>query len=167
MIEMALVMLFPAAVAFAGAMDVFSMTIPNRISLFLIGLFFCLAPFAGLSLEAVGWHILAGLMVLAVTVTLFFVGHLGGGDAKLLAVISLWMGFDHLSDFLINTTLLGGALALGFLAFRARPLPMVIANESWALRLHKDKAGIPYGVALGAAALIVYPSTPWFLAVGM
>ena len=164
---MALVLAFPAAVAFAAAMDVFSLTIPNRISLFLIATFFCLAPIAGLSLTDIGWHVAAGLAVLSVTMTLFFTGHLGGGDAKLLAVISLWMGFEHLHEFLTMATLFGGVLALAFLRFRARPLPQMIANEAWALRLHKPKGGIPYGVALGGAALLVYPQTPWFIAVGM
>ena len=81
MIEIALLAAFPAAIAFAGAMDVFSMTIPNRISLFLIAAFFVLAPCAGLSWQDVGLHVGAGLVVLIVTATLFFMGHLGGGDS--------------------------------------------------------------------------------------
>jgi len=36
------------------------------------------------------------------------------------------------------------------------------------LRLHDDKSGIPYGIALAAAGLIVYPSTRiWLLASGV
>ncbi len=166
MVEFALLAVFPAAIAFAGAMDVFSMTIPNRISLFLIAAFFCLAPFAGLSLEDVGWHIGAGMLVLVVTATMFFMGHLGGGDAKMLSVVALWLGFDYLMDFLLYASLLGGLLAVAFLKFRAYPLPALIAEEPWALRLHKPKGGIPYGVALAVAALILYPQTPWFIAIG-
>ena len=35
MIEYAVLLVFPAAMAFAGAMDLFTMTIPNRISIVL------------------------------------------------------------------------------------------------------------------------------------
>jgi prepilin peptidase CpaA len=32
------------------------------------------------------------------------------------------------------------------------------------VRLHDRKSGMPYGVALAAAALWLYPSTAWFTA---
>jgi prepilin peptidase CpaA len=48
--QIAILTVFPIAVIFAAAMDLFSMTIPNRISLVLIAGFFCLAPFSGLGL---------------------------------------------------------------------------------------------------------------------
>ncbi len=166
MVEFALLVVFPAAVAFAGAMDVFSMTIPNRISLVLVGAFFALAPAANLTLHDVGWHVAAGGLVLVVTATMFFMGLLGGGDAKLLSVVALWLGFDFLMDFLLYSSIFGGVLAVAFLKFRSRPLPKLIANEAWAQRLHTPKGGIPYGVALAAAALLVYPATPWFIAIG-
>ena len=47
MYELAILTVFPAAVAFAGAMDLFTMTIPNRISLALVAGFAVLAPLAG------------------------------------------------------------------------------------------------------------------------
>jgi prepilin peptidase CpaA len=31
-------------------------------------------------------------------------------------------------------------------------------------RLHATGGGVPYGIALAAAALIVYPHTPWMQA---
>jgi len=36
----------------------------------------------------------------------------------------------------------------------------------WAERLHRRGGGVPYGVALAAAALFVYPQTEWMAAVG-
>ena len=41
------------------------------------------------------------------------------------------------------------------------PLPDWLARHDWAQRLHGKDAGVPYGIALAAAALAVYPQTPW------
>jgi prepilin peptidase CpaA len=37
----------------------------------------------------------------------------------------------------------------------------VLADQEWALRLHRPNGGVPYGIALAAAALLIYPDTPW------
>ena len=65
MLELAILTVFPAAVAFAGAMDLFTMTIPNRISLAMVAAFVVLAPLAGLSPWQIANHFGAGLLVLA------------------------------------------------------------------------------------------------------
>ena len=161
MYQIALLTVFPTAVIFAAAMDLFSMTIPNRISLVLVAGFFCLAPFANLSLEDVGMHVLAGLTMLAFTVTLFAFKFLGGGDAKLAAAAALWLGFDDLLAYAFTASLIGGALSLGFLMFRQVPLPYAWARAPWIERLHMPRGDIPYGVALAAAALIVYHQSVW------
>jgi len=44
---------------------------------------------------------------------------------------------------------------------RSAPLPDWLARHDWAQRLHGKDAGVPYGIALAAAALAVYPQTPW------
>ena len=48
---------------------------------------------------------------------------------------------------------------------RSVPLPRLLLGEAWALRLHRQDAGIPYGLALAAGALMVYPHTVWFTGV--
>jgi prepilin peptidase CpaA len=53
-------------------------------------------------------------------------------------------------------------IAAAFCSARAVPLPRVLLGEAWALRLHRHDTGIPYGLALAAGALLVYPSTVWF-----
>ncbi len=161
MYQLALLTIFPAAVIFAAAMDLFSMTIPNRISLALIAGFFCLAPFANLSLEDIGMHVLAGLLMLAVTVTLFAFHFIGGGDAKLASAVALWFGFNDLMAYAFTASMLGGALSLAFLAFRQMPLPYAWARAPWIERLHKPRGDIPYGIALAVAALIVYHQSFW------
>jgi prepilin peptidase CpaA len=159
--ELAILTLFPAAVIFAACMDLVSMTIPNRISLFLIAAFLCLAPFAGMSWSQFGGHLAAGAIVLAVTFAMFFARLMGGGDAKLLAAIALWVGMDSLLAYVLLAAVCGGLLALGLLFFRTLPLPLAMAKEAWIGRLYKPRGDIPYGIALSAAALWIYPDTIW------
>lgn len=162
MLELALLTVFPGAVAFAASMDLFTMTIPNRISLAMLAAFLVLAPFAGLGLWDMASHLGAGLLVLTVGILLFIPGWIGGGDAKLAAAVALWVGFENLIAYFFYVALAGGALALIFSSLREVPLPRLVIAESWAVRLHGKDGGIPYGIALGAAALAVYPQTAWF-----
>ncbi|MCB1460477.1 MAG: peptidase, partial [Nitratireductor sp.] len=55
----------------------------------------------------------------------------------------------------------GGILTLVILRIRAVPLPDRIASVGWIARLYRADEGIPYGIALAAAAIFVYPQTPW------
>jgi prepilin peptidase CpaA len=159
--QLAILTVFPAAVIFAACMDLVSMTIPNKITLFLIAAFLVLAPFSGMTLHTFGMHLAAGALVLTATFLLFFARVLGGGDAKLLAAVALWVGMDQLGIYLLVAGMFGGALAVGLLMFRAVPLPASLLKEVWLERLHRPKGDIPYGIALSAAALWIYPQTLW------
>jgi len=159
-------LLFPALMAFAASSDLLTMTISNRISLLLIGGFLVLAAATGMSLEGIGYHALAGAIVLVLAFICYARGWIGGGDAKLAAATALWFGFEHLYDYLLAASLLGGVLTLLILRFRALPLPAVLARQAWVARLHRDDAGVPYGIALAAAALAIYPYTIWMKQLG-
>jgi len=154
-------LLFPALMAFAASSDLLTMTISNKVSLALTAGFLVLAPAAGMGIGEVGMHVVAGCAALAATFCLFACGWIGGGDAKLAAATALWLGFDQLLPYLFVASLLGGALTLLVLQFRLFPLPIALQGASWAERLHRKDAGVPYGIALAAAALIVYPDTIW------
>jgi prepilin peptidase CpaA len=153
--------LFPALMAFAASSDLLTMTISNRLSLALAGGFFLLALVTGMGLQAFGMHLAAATVVLVITFGFFSRGWIGGGDAKLTAATALWFGFDHLLDYLVYASLFGGALTLAILQFRKLPLPAVLARQAWILRLHETGGGVPYGIALAAAALAIYPKTGW------
>ena len=112
MFEFALFLIFPAAMAFAGCMDLFTMTIPNRISLALLAAFLVAAPLAGISFETFLMHVGVGLGVLLVGMVLFSLKLLGGGDAKLMAAAALWIGPTNLVMYVAQTSILGGALAV-------------------------------------------------------
>jgi prepilin peptidase CpaA len=154
-------MLFPAMMAFAASSDLFTMTISNRVSLILVGGFFALALLGGMSAADMLLHVGAAGIVLVMAFGCFARGWIGGGDAKLAAATALWLGFDHLLPYLVYASVLGGTLTLALLQFRMAPLPDWLAGQEWLQRLHRKDAGVPYGIALAAAALAVYPDTQW------
>ncbi len=88
-------------------------------------------------------------------------GWIGGGDAKLAAATALWFGFEWLLPYLLWASIFGGALTLMILQFRQYPLHPLLMGQAWADRLHRKEAGVPYGIALAASALIIYPYTVW------
>lgn len=154
-------LLFPALMAFAASSDLFTMTISNRLSLALAGSFFPLVLVTGMSLTGVGMHVAAATLVLVVAFGFFSQGWIGGGDAKLAAATALWFGFEHLMDYMLYAALLGGVLTMLLLQFRKLPLPGVLARQPWIQRLHEKGGGIPYGIALAVAAMLIYPHTVW------
>jgi prepilin peptidase CpaA len=156
--------LFPAMMAFAASSDLFTMTIANRVSLILVAGFVVLAALSGVSVTEILWHIGAAAAVLVVVFVFFTRGWIGGGDAKLVSATALWLGFAHLTDYLFYASLFGGALTLLIIYYRTVPLPRLFIGATWAERLHRSDCGVPYGIALAAAALIVYPQTEWMAA---
>ena len=162
MLEYPLLLVFPIAMVFAGAFDLLTMTIPNRISMTLVVAFALVATLSGLSITAIAMHVGASMIVLAAGFFLFVRGWLGGGDAKLLAASALWLGFDSLSQFLLMVGLLGGVLSGLILAFRVYVPGRFLSGPHWLLRLHDKGNGIPYGLAIASAALLIYPDTHWF-----
>jgi prepilin peptidase CpaA len=160
-------MLFPALMAFAASSDLLTMTISNRVSLILAGGFLVLALVSHMSMMDVLSHVGAAGIVLVVAFGFFSRGWIGGGDAKLAAATALWLGFEHLLPYLVYASLFGGALTLLLIQFRLAPLPAVLARQAWVQRLHEKDGGVPYGIALAAAALAVYPETPWMAATGL
>lgn len=157
--------LFPAVMAFAASSDLLTMKISNRVSIILIAGFFLLALVTGLNSAMVMAHVGAAIMVLAISFLLFSRGWIGGGDAKLAAATALWIGFEHLLTYLLYASLFGGLLTLVLLIVRTLPLPALLVDKPWAARLHRKDTGVPYGVALAAAALVVYPDTIWLRAI--
>jgi prepilin peptidase CpaA len=159
--DAARLMIFPTVMAFAASSDFFTMTISNRISLVLVAGFVALAVGTGMPLNDMLNHAGAGGLVLAVTFTFFLCGWIGGGDAKLAAATALWLGWAHLLDYLLYASIFGGVLTLALIEFRKYAMPRVLTGREWAERLHKPGGGVPYGIALAVAALVIYPSTVW------
>lgn len=161
MLEYSLVFIFPLMMIFSSFSDLFSMSISNKVSLVLIVSFIVFAIVLGIDFNTVLWHFITFAVVLIFGFTLFALNIIGGGDAKFAASTALWLGWGPTGAYILFATLLGGLLTLLILKFRSEIIPEKLNTIQWVLRLHDSKNGVPYGIALGVAAMITYPSTHW------
>lgn len=157
-----LLLIFPLLMAFAASSDLLTMRISNRLVLLLIAGFAIAAIVTGMSLEQIGLHLTAAMLVLTVGFTCFAFGWIGGGDAKLAAATTLWLGFGLTLPYLLYASVLGGALTLSILALRRFPLTPFLARFQWLERLHNPTSGVPYGIALAIAGMLVYTNSTIF-----
>ncbi len=154
--------LFPLAMVYAGVMDLVTLKIRNVLVLGIGGAWLVLAPLAGFSLEQLGWSVAVAALVFACTFTFFALGWIGGGDAKLAAMAALWFQPGEALLFFVYAALFGGVLTLVLLQLRMRMLPAALGRVEWIAQLHDPRTGVPYGVAMAPAALLVLPQTAWF-----
>jgi prepilin peptidase CpaA len=160
--------LFPALMTFSASSDLFSMKISNRVSIALAILYPVLAIAVGVPAMTIATNLACGMAVLVLTFFMFTRGWIGGGDAKLAAATAPWLGWALMLDYSLLTSVLGGALTLGILLSRRTPLPSWAARLDWVARLHHPDNGVPYGIALAAAGLALYPSSQiWTAAAGL
>ncbi|HUE80077.1 MAG TPA: prepilin peptidase [Sphingomicrobium sp.] len=89
--------------------------------------------------------------LLAAGTPLFAAGKMGGGDVKLFAASGLWFDIQGGVLLLMSVLISGGVLALVILGLR-----MIGWSESILARVQvlRARAGIPYGVAIAAGAVI-------------
>lgn len=161
----AAIVFFPAGLALAASMDLITMTIPNRVCAALAAGYFVVALAAGVPAAAILINVSCAAAVLAIMFALFAFGVIGGGDAKLAAAISLWIGWGMILDYGVTAAIYGGVLTLAILVGRRLVLPLWLSRHQWIARLHDSKTGVPYGIALAAAAMMLYPQTPIWRAV--
>lgn len=154
--------IFPVLMAYAASSDLLTMRIANWLVVALALAYFALALLAQIPLADIGVSVAIAAVVLVVAFTFFAFGWIGGGDAKLASATALWVGFGLMLPYLIYAALLGGGLTLLILAIRRYPLPAALQRVRWIDRLHDTKSGVPYGITLAIAGLLVYPETAIF-----
>jgi prepilin peptidase CpaA len=154
---------FPLCMIVAAVSDLMTMTIGNRLNLMLAAAFLVLALLSGMDLPTIGIHVAVAAAVLALAFACFAFGWVGGGDAKFAAATVLWLGWPEALSFIALASVFGGMLTLTILAFRRAVLPGFVVRQPWIARLHHEESGVPYGVALAAAGLAVYPATSWIM----
>lgn len=144
-----------AAIAVTGAwLDMRFRRLPNRLCAvgLLAGLSF------GLAAGGAGWMgmsaLHAGLALLA-GMALFALGILGGGDAKYYAALAAWFPLGHAFLLMGTVSLTGLLLLVAWLALRKRAASGGRAQEA-------DGAfrKLPYGVAIGAGAVLAFSLQP-------
>ena len=110
------------------------------------------------SVTALPVAIVAGIATLVIAWSMFELGWLGGGDAKLAAAASLWLGPQPMLVFVLATALFGAVLAAILLILsRSRPA-LAVVGPRWQERLAADAISVPYAVAMapaGAVAVLV------------
>lgn len=128
-------LVFAATLVAAALCDLRSRTIPNLLPAILTAVFIPAAWFAGMNVSQAAWHLAAAVVVFGAAAVLFALRAWGGGDAKLVAAVALWLGFAALPRFVAIMALAGGVLAV------------------LALLLQGRRAKVPYGVAIALAGL--------------
>ena len=144
---------FFALIAWSVVTDLHKMIIPNWLSAAVFILFIPAALVAGLSWPEVGGHVLAMVIALAVCFLLFAVNVFGGGDAKLIPGVMLWVGASGGLEFITAMALVGGVLGLVLLLARR----VVPAGDVMILQ---KTSGVPYAVAIAAGAVYAAPQSP-------
>ena len=154
---------FAVGVIVAGLYDITTFTIPNWLT-GAIAVAFLPAAFAcHLTLGQFGLSAAVGSGALVLGVFMFAMNWIGGGDAKLLAGASLWIGWPGVIQFMIVTGLAGGILAITLMAMRSVWLRRyAAAGPAWMNRLATPGGAAPYGVAIAAGALVSFPSAALF-----
>jgi prepilin peptidase CpaA len=154
------VALYALALVYAAVSDLRTYEIPNWVSLAAFVCFFPIAWAAGWDLASIAWSVGAGAAVLVVGFGLYLLRLAGAGDIKLMAAAGVVGGWAALMELLVLISVAGAVLALIVLAYRRVPLGPRLAGIGWLAMLHDKGRGIPYGVAIAAAALFLLPYLP-------
>lgn len=156
--------------AVASAISDFkSMTIPNAYAAGIILAFIpayaadALGGAAGLQYFA-GWqsHLLAAVIVFAITFVLFFLQMVGAGDSKLGAAMALWVSMPGLAPFLFYMALTGAVLALFTKLLNKKTVFPNAPEGSWIARAQGGYQGLPYGIAICVGAIIAFWQLGYF-----
>ena len=150
--------LFLTLCIYAALRDIESLTITNGLNALIAFLFIPAAIVVAPGWDVAGWHLAAGLIAFVVSVALFMVGAFGGGDAKMIPGVMLWLGPEAGMPFLTVMAVAGGALAL--IVMIARRMVPVAATPDFARETLLPGNGVPYGVAIAAGAIACAPLSP-------
>ncbi len=127
--------------------------IPN----WLVGSLLLLYPLAILlSPVTIDWQndLLGMLIAFAIGYVIFALRLMGGGDVKLIIVLSLWVGLHKMTDFGFYFVVLGGALSIALLLIR-KIISLVVNKNTKLPRIFRKKEPVPYGLAIAGAFLLM------------
>lgn len=149
---------FLALCVVAAMIDVNRLKIPNWLNLSIAALFVPAALVSGLPIEIIGGHIVTAALAFLVAFGLFAFNVFGGGDAKMIPAVILWLGPSASLPFLYYMGIVGGVFALFiFMVRRAMPaavLPGLVRAP------FEEGAGVPYGVAIAAGVILSASHSP-------
>jgi len=137
--------------------DCRSLIISNKTTLFIVILFFTESLINSRIDNTFFYTVLCSFFVFLLFFAFFVFNFLGGGDVKLVASISLWLGPALLFDFLFYMSLIGGGLAfikIVLMKTKEHLNSAVFTNMTYKFSQTNE---IPYGIAIGFSALIMIP----------
>lgn len=153
----------------ASVTDILRMKIPNILPALIIGGFVVawgIKMALGLDVfQSATSHFATALVVLVIMMILFFTGVFGGGDAKLIPAIALWVGVQGLPSFLMVTSVVGGVLALISITLGKTKLGQKILTKlikkpalqnGWVGEMVKGRNTIPYGIAIATGGIVAF-----------
>src|ERR1700758_3253100 len=126
---------FVFAMLSAAVSDFTTYKIRNNFVLTLLLAYLAFAPIVGITAQEIVRSIAVAGLVLFLSFGLFAAGWIGGGDAKLATVTTLWLGADNAFAYFLFLSMLGGVLAAMVYLCRTWPLPERLANTAWITRL--------------------------------
>jgi len=132
-----------ATLVVAAVIDIRTFTISNRLNLVVA----LLAPVYWASIALSPWpgiavQLAAGAIVFTLLAGAFYAGMMGGGDVKLAAALALWFSPAGTVRFLVLTSLAGGVLTMGLVAWHRA-------------KKREGRPEIPYGVAIAFGGLAI------------
>lgn len=152
----------------AALSDFKSMTIPN---VYCLGIALAFVPaYAADALSGEGveffasWqsHLLAAAIVFGITFALFGLRMIGAGDSKLCTAIALWVATPGLAAFLFYMAITGAAVGIATKVLNTRRLVEHPKEGSWIARAQEGGAGVPYGIAICAGAVVSFFTLGYF-----
>lgn len=161
--------LFTVGVIIAAAItDFLKLRIPNIIPIVTVVMFamvWILDQMMDLSIfdQPIKDHLLSGALIFGVMLTLYVMRLFGGGDAKLIPAVCLWIGMQGLPVFLLATTIAGGCLALMSIVLRKTGFGNLIVTklihyqslqDGWIGALARGENAVPYGIAIAIGTVI-------------
>lgn len=142
-----LMALVPVVVASAFS-DLRHLRIPNTHVLIALGLFVLVGPLT-LSWAELSPRLLAAGITFALCFVLFAVGVIGGGDAKMMPVLVLFIPSQGLVDFLRVFAIALGVVSLGALVFQRVPY---FRRAGW--KSAQGQRHVPVGLAMAIAVIL-------------
>ncbi len=152
---------WPFLVVYAAIGDFMTMRIPNWLNLSIFLLFFPAALLAGMPLEQFLWHVAAFCFTLIIGFTLSMTIRFGGGDAKMMAALAIWFGWDLLPAFIAFSAIAGGLLAIAMKAWQMMRVEDTVWNGGRLSKVLFRDLDLPYGIAFASGALFVFPESWW------
>lgn len=149
---------FFALCLFAAIRDIETLTIPNWLNAWLAFLFIPACILAAPGWDVAGWHLLVGAIAFAISIGLFMTGVFGGGDAKMIPGVMLWVGPAGAVTFLYGMVIAGGVLAV--MVIIARRFVPAHGAPGFAYETLQQGKGVPYGVAIAIGAFMAAPASP-------